>query len=121
MTPLSRDELPPAIQGLCAWYGPDLAARADWIERLSDTEDSEIDRASQRLADAEMDSPSIRQQDFPLPTLGPRLRRILAELLTGRGFVLLRRLPVERWSRREAATAFFGLGARLAAGGQAGR
>ncbi|MGE4080265.1 MAG: TauD/TfdA family dioxygenase, partial [Reyranella sp.] len=31
----------------------------------------------------------------------------------GRGFLLLRGLPVERWSMREAATAFFGLGSHL--------
>ncbi len=34
-------------------------------------------------------------------------------MLNGRGFLLLRGLPVERWSMREAATAFFGLGAHL--------
>ncbi|MBL0898659.1 MAG: TauD/TfdA family dioxygenase [Reyranella sp.] len=37
----------------------------------------------------------------------------LAEVLIGRGFLLLRGLPVERWSMRESATAFFGLGAHL--------
>ena len=35
------------------------------------------------------------------------------EVLNGRGFLLLRGLPVERWSMREAATAYFGLGAHL--------
>ncbi len=113
MATISFDELPQEIPGPSAWYGPDLAARGDWIEPLSETEIAEIDAASQRLASAEIDIPSIRRADFPLPTLGPRLRRILEEVLNGRGFVLLRRLPVERWSRRQAATAFFGLGAHL--------
>ena len=35
------------------------------------------------------------------------------ELLDGRGFVLLRGLPIERMTRREAAIAFFGLGAHM--------
>jgi Taurine catabolism dioxygenase TauD, TfdA family len=113
MATIAFDELPPAIQGPSAWYGPDLAARGDWLEHLSETEIAEIDTAAKRLANADMDIPSIRQQDFPLPTLGPRLRRILEEVLSGRGFVLLRRLPVERWSRRQAALAYFGLGAHL--------
>jgi hypothetical protein len=113
MATITRDELPLAIQGPSAWYGPDLAQRGEWIEHLSETEIAEIDKASERLGNAEVDIPSIRQQDFPLPTLGPRLRCILEHLLTGRGFVLLRRLPVERWSRRQAAMAFFGLGAHL--------
>ena len=34
-------------------------------------------------------------------------------MLNGRGFLLLRGLPVERWTMREAATAYFGLGAHL--------
>jgi hypothetical protein len=109
------DELPREIQGPSAWYGPDLAARGDWVEHLSEAEIAEIDGAAARLADAGVDIPSIRRRDFPLPTLGPRLRRVLEEVLTGRGFVLLRRLPVERWSMRQAATAFFGLGAHLGA------
>ena len=109
----SIDALPPVIEGPSAWYGPDLSTRGEWIEHLSETEIAEIDKASARLANAEMDIPSIRQHDFPLPTLEGRLRRILADVLTGCGFALLRRLPVERWSRRQAATAFFGLGTHL--------
>ncbi len=35
------------------------------------------------------------------------------EVLNGRGFLLMRGLPVERWSLREAATAYFGLGAHI--------
>src|SRR5690606_20534450 len=44
------------------------------------------------------------------PTLGPKLRAVLHEVLNGRGFTLIRGLPVERWSIRESATAFVGLG-----------
>jgi hypothetical protein len=113
MATTSLNELPQEIHGPSAWYGPDLMARRDWIEQLTHAEILEIDAAAEKLANAEFDIPSIRKQDFPLPTLGPRLRRILNEVLTGRGFVLLRRLPVERWSRRKTATAYFGLGAHL--------
>ncbi len=113
MARILTDELPPVIRGPSAWYGPDLAARPDWIEQLTDTEILEIDRAAERLANVEIDIPCIRQHDFPMPTLGPRLRRMLEHVLTGRGFVLLRRLPVERWSRRKTAIAYFGLGTHL--------
>ena len=52
-------------------------------------------------------------QDFDLPTLGPRLAQLLHELLEGRGFVLLRGLPVSRWPRALSAAAFLGLGTHL--------
>jgi hypothetical protein len=115
MPPTETAEVPPEIRGPSAWYGPDLDARRDWIERLSDREIAEVEFATQRaigrLADPETDIVSIRRADFPLPTLGPRLERMLADVLTGRGFVLIRRLPVERWSKLQRAVAFFGLGA----------
>jgi hypothetical protein len=113
MATITGDQIPERIEGPSAWYGPDLAARGEWVEQLTESEIAEIDTASKRLANADVDIPSMRRQDFPLPLLGPRLRQILQEILTGRGFAVLRRLPVERWSRRQSAIAFFGLGAHL--------
>jgi alpha-ketoglutarate-dependent taurine dioxygenase len=107
-------EYPLEIQGPSAWYGPELDTHRDWIEDLRDNEIREIERATkdtiERLENPESDLVSLRKQGFPLPTLAPRLERILEELLTGRGFVLIRRLPVERWSKLERAVAFCGLG-----------
>ena len=48
--------------------------------------------------------------DFDLPTLGPLLRDVGREVHTGRGFALIRRLPVERWSREEVLVAYWGMG-----------
>jgi hypothetical protein len=56
---------------------------------------------------------SISPGEFPLPRLGPLLRSILAELLEGRGFVLLRGLPVARWTKEEQAIAYMGIGCWL--------
>jgi hypothetical protein len=104
------NELPPRIDGPSAWYGPDVAARTDWIELLSPEELDEIEFASRRLAETEVDWQSLRCDDFPLPTLRERLARILEQVLGGRGFALLRGLPVERFGRRVSAIAFLGLG-----------
>ncbi len=106
-------ELPPEIVGPSAWYGPELAARQTWLEPLTATEIAEIERATKVLAATAIEIPDIRASDFPLPTLAPRLQRLLAEVLDGRGFALLRGLPVAGWTPREAAIAFFGLGAHL--------
>ena len=65
------------------------------------------------LAGRQADIARITKADFPLPTLAPKLAQICGELLHGRGFALLRGLPVERWSIREAATAYFGIGSHL--------
>jgi hypothetical protein len=106
-------EIPHEIHGPCAWYGPDLNQSSDWLEYLSSTEVEEVQRAVDRLVSESRDIVSIRREDFPLPTLGPRLQLLLNEALNGRGFVLLRALPVAGWTRRESAIAFFGIGAHL--------
>lgn len=109
----SPNNLPSEIQNSSAWYGPDLAECRDWLEILSEAEIAEIESATKRLAVAGIEIPVIRREDFPLPMLGSRLQQMLDVVLNGRGFVLIRGLPVERWSRREAAIAFYGLGTHL--------
>jgi hypothetical protein len=81
---------------------------------LAPAEIAEIESAIGALAAREADIAAIAAHDFPLPTLGPRLRtRVRDEVLNGRGFLMLRGLPVARWSLLEAAAAFFGVGAHL--------
>ncbi|MBM3647536.1 MAG: TauD/TfdA family dioxygenase [Alphaproteobacteria bacterium] len=107
-------ELPPEQTGAAAWYGPDMANRSDWLMPLSTAEIAEVEQATTALARRQADIAATTAADFPLPTLGPKLKaRVRDEVLAGRGFLLLRGLPVERWSMRESATAFFGLGAHL--------
>ena len=107
-------ELPPQQTGAAAWYGPDVTKRDDWMMPLGAAEVTEIEDATRALVARNADIAAITAREFPLPTLGPRLKaRVDGEVLNGRGFLLLRGLPVERWSMQESATAFFGLGAHL--------
>lgn len=107
------DNVPPRIDNPSAWYGPDLAARTDWIEVLSDPEIAEVESAAKTLASGKQDLTQLRVDGFPLPMLGPRLGRILDEVLNARGFVLIRCLSLDRLTRREAGIAFLGIGAHL--------
>src|SRR5688572_9854735 len=104
---------PPEIQDRSVWYGSDLAERNDWAERLSDAEIGEVERACRELEKSQIEIATISAKDVPLPTLAPRLRQLLDEVLNGRGFVLIRGLPVERWTKREAAIAFVVIGTHL--------
>jgi hypothetical protein len=107
-------DLPPEQTSAAAWYGPEIAKRSDWLLPLSPAEIAEVEAAARTLAARQADIAAITAKDFPLPTLAPKLRaRVDNEVLNGRGFILLRGLPVERWTMRESATAYFGLGAHL--------
>jgi hypothetical protein len=106
-------ELPDEIAGLSAWYGPEMARRTDWVHTLTDAEVGEVEAAVRRMEETGLDPAALRRENFPLPTLGPRLRHILGEVLDGRGFALLRGLPVGEWGPECSAVAFLGLGLHL--------
>lgn len=104
--------LPPGpITGPSAWRGEDLAASSAWIHTFTPSELSELHRALARVHARALTLPEIGRDDFPLPTLGPRLEALRGELLHGRGFVLLRGVPMERYALEDAATIYWGIGA----------
>ena len=101
----------PPIEGPSAWLGADMRGReAEWTYRLSRSEIAEIEMAVKAVQARGLDIADIRREDFSLPTVGPVLDRLRAEVLDGRGFVLLRGLPVEDRPIAASATAFWGIG-----------
>ena len=106
MTTLS----PEVLDSPAAWRGSEMAAQGGWEYRLTEAEAAEVDAAV-----AAIDRPLIEvdREAFPLPVLGPKLAGLRRELLDGRGFFLLRGLPVRRMSREEAVAAFWGIGAHF--------
>ncbi len=101
----------PLIQGPSAWVGADMREReSEWIWHLSPSHVAEIEAALQSVQARGLDIANIRRGDFPLPTLGPELEHLRAEVLNGRGFVLLRGMPVEGRPIAESATAYWGVG-----------
>jgi hypothetical protein len=86
------------------------AREGEWTYQLSSQEIAEIDIAVGVVQARGLDIADIRREEFPLPTLGPTLERLCAEVLSGRGFVLLRGLPVEDRPITASATAYWGIG-----------
>ena len=99
------------IEGPSAWVGVEMRGReAEWTYGLSPPEIAEIETAVKAVQARDLDIADIRRKDFPLPTLGPVLDRLRAEVLKGRGFALLRGMPVEDRPIAESATAYWGVG-----------
>jgi len=101
----------PLVEGPSAWYGPDLALRPEqWIYHLSPADIAEIGAATVAVRARALDIADIGRADFPLPVLGSTLDGLRNDVLNGRGFVLVRGLPVEDRPIVEAATAYWGIG-----------
>src|SRR5688572_3637776 len=107
--------LPPEVRERAAWYGEEIAESGDWIEWLTEAEIVEVENAVAWLEESHVELASITSNDVSLPTLAGRLRRSLDEVLDGRGFVLIRGLSLDRWTRRQAAIAFLAIGVQLGA------
>ncbi len=103
----------PQIEDQSAWYGSDIAQSDDWIEHLSEADIAELERATGELEQSQVEFATLTAKDVPLTNLAARLQSILDDVLNGRGFVLIRRLPVEHWTRRKATLAFLIIGAHV--------
>src|SRR5690606_26517601 len=81
-----------------------------WIWQLPADAIVEIDEAVRLLESNACTIPNIQKADFPLPTLGPELERLAHEVEYGKGFQIIRGLPVERYSDDQLRKIFWGIG-----------
>jgi len=106
--------LPPELNIASTWYGPDMAQRiSEWLLQLSPAEIAELEKAVEPLMASQQNIASLTAKDFPLPILASKLKLLREELIHGRGFTLLRGLPIGKYNEQEAGTIFYGLGCHL--------
>lgn len=102
--------------GPSVWTNADYAGRDDWILHFSAAELAELERAAQAVRAKGIRLDDATKADFDLPLLAARLVQAREELAHGRGFVMLRGIPVKRYSEDELGTLFWGLGTHLGVG-----
>jgi len=101
--------------GVQAWTRESFAAAADYSLELTQSDREEIRaalaalRAGGRLSPAQ----ALVRADFPFGTLGGRLRQAYEDVRSGRGFVLLRGLPLEGLALEDFIAAVWGAGTWL--------
>lgn len=98
------------MAGPAAWRGGEISGDASWRIDLTDSHIAELLLALSAVDREGISLRDVRVQDFPLPTLGPVLRSLADELVDGRGFVLVRGVPVGELTERQAELAYWGMG-----------
>lgn len=96
-----------------AWRPTEIADPAEWTVVLSDAERSEIVAAVASARVAKATVTTIDAGSFPLPTLSGRIEQWSSLLNGGRGFLLLRRFPVDLLDATDTELAYIGLGTHL--------
>jgi len=105
-----------AATGPAVWHGREQSSRTDWIVQLGAAEIAELERAANIVRASGLRLDDATRAHFTLPTLAPVLDRTARELERGRGFVLIRGLPVGDFTPDELGTIFWGIGAYLGTG-----
>ncbi|HTP83080.1 MAG TPA: TauD/TfdA family dioxygenase [Alphaproteobacteria bacterium] len=100
-----------------AWRRSSFASAAEYTLTLSPSHRGEIAAVTRALAaDGRLAAPQALSRDaFAFPTLGPLLKKAYDEVRTGRGFVLLRGLPLDDGFDTFSA-AVWGIGAHFGTG-----
>ncbi len=101
------------ITGPAVWKGADFQGDDRWIHRLSADEVAEVDAGLAILHAKGLPFPDFTQEDFPLPRLSRRLKGFADELENGRGFKLLRGLPLERYTDEDIRCLYYGMGLHM--------
>lgn len=113
MNAVTPDILPEVLEPQCEWTAAEVADEAGWTEHFSAAEIEELEAAVAYAAAQSDDFMAISRDQFPLPTLAARLKRIETDLIEGRGFVRLRGLPRDRWTNDQMCLAYWGIGMHL--------
>ena len=98
----------PLYEGPAAWIATEMRQRHDWIVTLDAGEVIELKRAVE--VSRAVPIVDLRTSDFPLPGLGERLTELQREVVYGRGFIMLRGLPVRELDRESVARMYVGMG-----------
>lgn len=101
------------IDGPAAWRRIDMENDTSWRYSLTNAEIGELDDAMRSTKVQGLEIIEINSSNFPLHTLGDRLRQLRGDVLNGRGVSLIRGVPVGGYSLEESARIFFGIGAHM--------
>jgi hypothetical protein len=103
------------VKGPLAWRGEDLKNDPSWIVHFTDAQLRDIDRGLAHAKATGKPMGAIGRDDFPLVETKPLLDKVIEETNRGRGFLVLRGLPVARYSDEDVGLIFWGLGRHLGA------
>jgi alpha-ketoglutarate-dependent taurine dioxygenase len=101
------------FHGRGAWRLGDFADPEAWTCRLPQAAWDELDTAMRTARDARAPVFTLTRADFPGASLVSTLAAFREELESGRGFVVIRGLPIDRYSDEEAATIYWGIATHL--------
>ena len=97
-------DYPEEITGPTVWKAEDYKINPErWTHVFSDEEIAELGKASDDFIASGIPLTGIKRDLFPLPTLRLFFGTVRKELISGKGFILFKGVPVQEWGLHKCA------------------
>ncbi len=93
-----------------AWLPQQLEQDTSWRHRLTEAELDELLSATRAACERGLKVGEFGREDFPLPTVGPIIERLVDNVENGRGIALLSGIPVDTLDRATLGVLYWGFG-----------
>ena len=101
------------LTGLQAWKAADFKQESDWLSVFSNHELGEIDAISRGSEVPLAELLQMGKDDFSMPRVAEKFNVIREQLEGGRGFSVLRGVPVQHYSLPQARKVFWALSVHM--------
>ena len=110
----AHERVPSApIVSPAAWNADAMRRSGEWQLQLDAASVAELKAAVQSAQASGKTMGRLTPEDFPLPTLAARLAGWRREIRSGRGFVLIRGVPVQDFTEAQSELCYWGMGLHL--------
>ncbi|KAH7163070.1 hypothetical protein B0J13DRAFT_615672 [Dactylonectria estremocensis] len=109
------DGFPQVLDLPMAWTGAQFVDHeSDYIHQLSESDLQEAENALNHFKALGLDGDLVSRDNFPLPTLGPRLDQIRRDVHRGKGFGVIRGLDQQEHSVEDLTVLYLGIQSYIA-------
>ncbi|KAK4553396.1 hypothetical protein LTR86_009453 [Recurvomyces mirabilis] len=110
----SYESLPKEITGPTVWDAEDYKNNPErWTHHFSAAETEEMSDAADAFITSGTPLTGITKEKYALPKMSAFLESLRKDILNGKGFLLFKGMPVEKWGNHKSAVAYMGLGTYL--------
>ncbi|CAG7998777.1 unnamed protein product [Penicillium olsonii] len=108
------EKFPKKITGPTVWDPEEYRSNPEkWTHVFTDDQIAELSTAADAFLESKTPLTGISKKNFILPNLASYLHTLRADLIDGKGFILFKGFPVEKWGNHKSAVAYMGLGTYL--------
>lgn len=101
------------VRDRSAWRGSELRNDSSWYWNLPEAAIRDIDAALAAPANARVPLIEMTREHLPLPSIERDIAALVDEFENGRGFIVIRGLPLHRYNNDQIARIFWGIGRHI--------